>query len=449
MTNGSPPEAPQQRTALRRGLKPVAVFGTMFFLASGGPYGVELLVPLAGPGLAVFSKIAMALLWGVPSALITAELVSAMPQQGGAYQWYRKGLGRFWSFQFSWLDWLTWFFDAAIYPPLIAAYLVAFFMPQAGHWTAWIVCLVVIWSSTGLNISGAKVVGGFSVALTVIVLLPALAMVILGWSEVSLSNLKPFFPEGEASDALRYALIFGVWSFSGYSGLAYAAEEIVDAEHSYPKVLAIFVPFGVAVLVIPLWIGLAADPNWSQWGPAQFTQVGFALGGAWLAGAISTAGQLSLLALFTSELLILSRLPYAMARDGLLPKRFTRLHPRYGTPVGLLIGQALVLSVLTYFWKFLDILVFATWIALPSYLLGFVLPFIIRWRHPDLRGSFRIPGGIPGLVLVTIAPVSISIFLIITIGYEKLFAGLGCIAAGPLLYFSVQWWNRQSGAAEP
>ena len=446
MSNTSPPEAPQQLTALRRGLKPIAVFGTMFFLASGGPYGVELLIPLAGPGLAVFSKVAMALLWGVPSALIAAELVSAMPQQGGAYQWYRKGLGPFWSFQFSWLDWMNWFFDAAIYPPLIAAYLVAFFLPQASHWTAWTVCLVVIWSSTGLNIWGAQVVGRFSAALTVVVLLPVLVMVILGWSEVSLSTLKPFFPDGETSDALRYALIFGIWSFSGYSGLAYAGEEIVDTERSYPKVLAIFVPFGVMVLVIPILVGLAADPNWSQWGPAQFTQVGFVLGGNWLAGALATAAQISLLALFTSELLILSRLPYAMARDGLLPKRFTRLHPRYGTPVGLLVIQALVLSVLTYFWKFLDILVFATWLALPSYLLGFVLPFIIRWKHPELRGPFRIPGGMPGLLLVTIAPVLISIFLIVTIEYEKVFLGLGCIAVGPLLYFSVQWRKDRPGA---
>lgn len=447
MRDGSLHEAPQQPTSLRRGLKPIAVFGTMFFLASGGPFGVELLVPLAGPGLAVVSKIAMALLWGVPSALITAELVSAMPQQGGAYQWYRKGLNSFWSFQFSWLDWLTWFFDAAIYPPLIAAYLVAFFLPQASHWTTWTVCLVVIWSSTGLNIWGAEMVGRFSVVLTVVVMVPVVAMVILGWSEISLSNLTPFLPEGEASDALRYALIFGIWSFSGYSGLAYAGEEIVDTEYSYPKVLAIFVPFGVMVLVIPLLVGLAADPNWSQWGPAHFTQVGFVLGGAWLAGAVSTAAQISLLALFTGELLILSRLPYALARDGLLPKRFTRLHPRYGTPVGLLVVQALVLSVLTYFWKFLDILVFATWLALPSYLLFFILPFIIRRKHPELRGPFQIPGGLPGLLLVAIAPVLISIFLIFTIEYEKLFLGLGCMAAGPLLYFSVQWWNDRSGAA--
>ena len=46
MSDTSLPEVPRQTTALRRGLKPIAVFGTMFFLASGGPYGVELLVPL-------------------------------------------------------------------------------------------------------------------------------------------------------------------------------------------------------------------------------------------------------------------------------------------------------------------------------------------------------------------------------------------------------------------
>jgi amino acid transporter len=443
------PEAPPQATTLRRGLKPIAVFGTMFFLASGGPYGVELLIPLAGPGLAVCSEVAMALLWGVPSALITAELVSAMPHQGGAYQWYRKGLGRFWSFQFSWLDWLTWFFDAAIYPPLIAAYVVAFFLPQAGHWVVWTVSLIVIWSSTGLNIWGAKMVGRFSIALTVIVMAPVVAMVVLGWSEVSLSDLQPFFSDGKTSDALRYALIFGIWSFSGYAGLAYAGEEIVDTEYSYPKVLAIFVPFGVLVLVLPILVGLAADPNWSQWGPAHFTQIGSVIGGNWLSGAVSTAAQASLLAIFTGELLILSRLPYAMARDGLLPKSFTRLHSRYGTPVEFLIVQALVLSVLTYFWKFLDILAFATWLALPSYLMSFVIPFIIRVKHPEIRGPFRIPGGLPGLLLVATPPVLIAIFLIVTIGYDKLFLGLGCIAAGPVSYFILQWPAKRSEAPGP
>jgi hypothetical protein len=47
--------------------------------------------------------------------------------------------------------------------------------------------------------------------------------------------------------------------------------------------------------------------------------------------------------------------------------------------------------------------------------LFFILPFIIRRKHPELRGPFQIPGGLPGLLLVAIAPVLISIFLIFTI----------------------------------
>ena len=46
---------------------------------------------------------------------------SAIPEEGGAYRWYRAFLSPFWSFQFSCLDWLTWILDAAIYPALRAA----------------------------------------------------------------------------------------------------------------------------------------------------------------------------------------------------------------------------------------------------------------------------------------------------------------------------------------
>jgi len=54
---------------------------------------------------------------------------------------------------------------------------------------------------------------------------------------------------------------------------------------------------------------------------------------------------------------------------------------------------------------------------------------------------------LPGLLLVVIPPVLISIFLILTIEYEKLYVGLGCIAAGPLCYFTLQRRRNRSGTA--
>ena len=78
----------------------------------------------------------MAVLWALPYVLITAELASAIPKEGGAYQWYRSFLSPFWAFQFSCLDWLTWILDAALYPPLLAAYFLGFVMEMGalGVW---------------------------------------------------------------------------------------------------------------------------------------------------------------------------------------------------------------------------------------------------------------------------------------------------------------------------
>jgi len=81
--------------------------------------------------------------------------------------------------------------------------------------------------------------------------------------------------------------------------------------------------------------------------------------------------------------------------------------------------------------------------------MSFVIPFIIRVKHPEIRGPFRIPGGLPGLLLVALPPALISIFLIVTIGYDKLFLGLGCIAAGPVSYFVLQWSAKRSEAPGP
>ena len=78
---------------LRRDIRPLALFATMFAMLNGGPYGLEEVVPLAGPGLSVFVLSARAILWAVPYALIVAELVSARPAEGGVYQWFRAGLG--------------------------------------------------------------------------------------------------------------------------------------------------------------------------------------------------------------------------------------------------------------------------------------------------------------------------------------------------------------------
>jgi amino acid transporter len=428
---------------LKRGLKPLGALALMFALSSGGPYGLEVTVPAAGPGLAMLVLAGMALVWALPYVLITAELASAIPEEGGGYKWYRAFLPPFWAFQFSCLDWLTWVLDAAIYPPLLAAYLLGYFAPDAGPLASWGVCLVVIWGCTLLNVWDVRLVGQVTVLLSAMVLAPVVILVVLGLPQVELSNLQPFLADGtDLSSGLKYAFIFGVWAYSGYAGLAYASGEIVDSARTYPKLLAIILPLTVAVYVLPMLVALGATPDWQSWQAGHFNQVALVLGGTWLALLTSIGAQCGNLSLFNSELLITSRLPYAMAKDGVLPPFFAKLHPRHGTPARFLMIQAVFYSVMTYFFDFVEILVVSTWIAVPAYLLMFAAPIVLRIRRPELRGPFRVPGGLPVLVLCALPPSAIVIYVLFSVSSDEFWVGLGFIALAPLLYFWSSWSRR-------
>ncbi len=432
--------------SLHRGLRPLALFALVFTVSASGPYGLEETVPTAGPGLAILVLVAMAFVWGAPYALIIAELVAAIPEQGGSYRWYRAFLGRFWAFQFACLDWLVWILDAALYPPLLAAYLLAFVAPESGRFTSWIVCLVMIWGCTWINLRGVSISGQVTTGLAALTLLPVAAMAVLGWSRITLSHLEPLVADGTSiHSALSYALIFSVWSYSGYGGLAYASEEIVDPERTYPRILAIVLPLSAVIYVVPLLISLDVTPDWANWGTGHFTQVSLVLGGTWLAALTALGAQCGNLAIFNGEVLITSRLPYALAKDGVLPPIFAQLHSRYGTPSRFLILQAIFFSVVTYFFDFLEILVVSTWIGLPSYLLTFMMPTILRIKRPDLKGPFRIPGGWPGLLLCAIPPFAISVYLLVMVSPREMLLGLPFFAVGPLLYVWARRNHRHEG----
>jgi amino acid transporter len=437
---------------LRRGLRPLATFATMFALICGGPFGTEEVVPNAGPGLAIAMMIAMAILWALPYSLLVGELASAMPLQGGIYQWFRASLGPFWSFQFSTLDWLTWVLDAALYPPLVAAYLSvllsAHFGFSPGHGFRWGVCLAVIWFCTWLNIRGVNVVGRFSAAVSLLLMAPVVAIVLLGWKQMSFAAFAPWVPSGQPfSESLTFALVWSLWNYSGYSGLANASEEIVDPERTYPRTLALFLPISVLTYVLPLAVALGATPDWQHWEVGHFTRVALVVGGAGLAALTAMAGQLSALGIFNSEQFIISRMPYAMAREGLLPPAMSRLHPRYGTPVLMLLLQGVFYSALTYSFGFVELLLISTWLALPVYIVIFAAPVVLRFRRPVLRGAFRIPGGWAVLLPTAAIPTLIAVFALFqtlrTMQPRALITSLTLVLAIPAVYAVARAFSRR------
>ncbi len=139
------------RAEARRGLGLGPLVAVMFFTVSGGPFGLEGLVGDVGPGTALLLLVLTPLLYSVPETLLIGELASALPLEGGYYQWVKRAFGRFWGFWNGWLSWAYSLVDMAIYPVLFLQYL-RYFAPALGRLESWLVALGMIWGATWLNL---------------------------------------------------------------------------------------------------------------------------------------------------------------------------------------------------------------------------------------------------------------------------------------------------------
>ena len=300
----------------------------------------------------------------------------------------------------------------------------------------WIMTLIVIWFSIWLNVRGIQTVGKWSTLMSLFQILPVVCFIIIGIRHIDLSIFSQWhIPENSSTkEALVMALIFGLWNYSGYAGLAAAAEEIEDTPHTYPKALIITLIIAMVVYIIPLLIGISVDQNWCNWDEAQFNSVALILGGSAFAWWFMVAAQSSNFGLINSELIVLSRLMGAMAADGYLPKFITQMHPQYETPVNSLLLQGIILSVMTFGLGFVDLLVIGTWLSIPTYLIGFAVFVSLRLKQPNLDRPFKIQGGWPVIIPIVAIPCGIAIFIFINTPKEYFLESIPLLFSGLLIY---------------
>src|SRR5258708_3555735 len=144
--------------------------GALYFMVSGGPYGLEELAQKVGFGGAVAILLAVPVVWSLPTALMVGELAAALPEEGGYYAWVRRALGPFWGFQEAWLSLAASVFDMAMYPTLFVLYLGRLWPAVAAHPMLAGALFVAVGSL--YNLGGARAVGEGSAAMTVLLLAP-------------------------------------------------------------------------------------------------------------------------------------------------------------------------------------------------------------------------------------------------------------------------------------
>jgi amino acid transporter len=420
-------------------------------MVSGGTYGTEDIVHGAGYGRAILILLLTPLLWSLPTAFMIGELSSALPYEGGYYAWVRRAMGNFWGFQEAWLSLVASIFDMAIYPTLFVAYLTRLFPWFAVAHRGVMVGLAVVIVCALLNIAGVKVVSTTSLWLFFALSAPFALVVIL--SPVKYGGL---FHAVTAPTTSKVDLIGGLlicmWNYMGWDNASTIATEVERPQRTYPRAMlaaVVIVALSYIVPVAAVWMTRLPAGAWET---GSWADIAGLLGGPLLRVALVVGGMFSAFGMFNALVMSYSRLPLAMAQDGMLPKFFGKLNRRrapWVAIIALAIGWACCLGLGFERLVTIDILIYGA-----SLSLEFLALIVLRIREPRLKRPFRVPGGMFGAVAVGVAPILLLGFALVRSQSEQVWGvssfalGAIVIAAGVFVY-ALNHALKPAGWAEP
>jgi len=418
------------------GLLPLAA--SVFFNGSGGPYGVEDAVSSFGPGLALLLLALTPVLWSLPVSLAMAELASAMPDEGGYVSWVRRAFGAFWGFQVGWWSWIDSFVDVAVYPALFVEYL-RFWYPAMAPLERWLLAVLFIVVLTTLNLVGVRPTGRAAVVLSILALLPIAALVGVGLATASQVPWRPLVAEGRTVGAgLGVGLAVVMWNYSGWDTPSTCLGEAKAPEHAFRRALFLALPVIAAAYVLPVGAVLATGTTeWTRWETGALPALARAVGGPWLGHAVALGAVVSAAGLFLTLLLTNSRLPYVLARDGLMPAGLAALHPRFGTPWVAVLLSALFYAAFAVF-SFKELIVLNVWLYSLSLLVELAAFVRLRVAEPGLARPWRVPGGLGSALVVAGVPAALSLLAMATAGWLNTLAGLTAALTGPVVYAAMR-----------
>lgn len=415
-----------------------------YFMVSGGPYGIEDILGGAGFLGAILILLVLPFLWSLPTALMIGELASAMPADGGFYVWVRRALGPFWGYQESWLSLSASIFDMAIYPAIFVLYLGKFNPALTAEWRgyAWSVAVVVV--CCAWNLRGAPAVGDDSVWMFVLLLAPFAVLVVLGfWQGVTLHPAIQWGRSG-TGPALSTAVLVAMWNYMGWDNASTVAQEVENPQRNYPRAMVASTFLVALTYILPLAAVALAGLSVERFSTGDWTGSARALGGPGLLGAglaiaVVAGGAISGIGMFNALVMSYSRLPTAMAEDGMLPHVFARRNRR-GVPwvSVLVLGLAWALALKLPFERLIsiDLILYGS-----SLLLEFVALVVLRIREPKLARPFR-AGNLLVAGLLGVGPAALIAYALYASRDEKLTGSISALGfaivvalLGPVLYW--------------
>lgn len=404
-----PPLHPPPRAAASRGLLRVlgVLFGATIIVGNTIASGIlrtpgEVAAALPSPAWFIGVWI-LGGLYAMCGAMTMAELAAMLPKSGGQYVYARRAMGEYAGFVIGWSDWIS---SAAS----IAAGAIALGELTGALWpslatSGTLVAVTVTIVFTALHWVGVRSgdlttqLWGFVKVGTLLAV--AVACLLAPPAAASAASI-PAFPSGLAlAGAIVIALQSVLYTYDGWTGYTYFGGEVRDPRQ-VPRAMALGVLSVAAVYVALNWAflhvlgidGLAGE----KFAARSAAIAVFGTSGDRIVSAVMT---LSLLGGVSALIMLTSRVPFALAEDGLLPRVVARVN-KGGTPDVSLIGTAAIVLLLIATGSFASVLALAAFFFVLQYGVSFTSLFILRRREPYLPRPYKAIGYpvIPGIVLL-------------------------------------------------
>jgi APA family basic amino acid/polyamine antiporter len=403
------------------------------------------------------------------AALCYAEFASTVPVAGSAYTFSYAALGEFPAWLIGWDLILELALGAAVVAVGWSGYIqtllgdIGIHVPSSigggtdGHWGLNLPAAVLVLAMTALLVLGVKQSARFTSVIVAIKVAVVLLVIVAGLFFIKGANYHPFIPpatgkptsadSGGAQPLIQHLGFapgaFGVmgiftaaavvfFAFIGFDVVATAAEEVKKPQRDLPR--GILASLGVCtVLYVSVTLVVTGMQKYSLLSEkAPLADAFNATGAHWLSGFISAGAVAGLTSVTLLLLMGQSRVFFAMSRDGLLPRSFSKVHPRFKTPyrstllLGLIVACFAAVIPLKALAELVNIGTLAAFILVS---LGVI---ILRRTRPDLPRAFRTPG----VPYVPIAAILACLWLMLNLPVDTWIRFAVWMAIGLVVYFS-------------
>ena len=418
-----------------------AIIGADVYVASA--FGAKLLGPFSLVVWVVAGIIAIVI------ALCFAQCAALLPKVGGPYAYAHAAWGSFAGFIVGWSLWLAEWLSLAVFPVAFTNYLMYFF-PNL-NWAAQIVVKVLfVVFLIVTNIIGVKAAGRTNDVLTLVKLVPLLFFAVIGLlfiasnAGIAAGHYSPFVPSGFGGFGAALVLIF--WAYAGFEISTIPAEEVKDPSRTIPRAIVLgilivtvfYLVTNVVLFGVMPSASLAAStaPLAKATNAALFAVPIIALIGAVIVGGgalISVAGS------DESGMIGTSQLGYALAADGLFPRAFGKIHPKFKTPYLGITIQAITALVAAIVGNLTLLIATSVFFMAIAYLA--TSGSIFSLRRKGIKAQFHLRGG---LILPSLG-IIFSIYLITQCTPAQIALGLVMLAIGVPIYV---WYSPKKEIAE-